>query len=221
MRRPGMPPIPLRITMSHRLGDAFVHDIRVGVGRASFRFGLDAYVNGRGVMRVGPSVQAGPEFDQGALIALWGEALNFPAAWDRRPDIRWRPIDEHAATLVIPGEDDEIPIGVTFDALTGYPTSCEANRHKGTGGKVPWRGTSSKWRRFDGGVLAPGRFQVKWSDEPRPWLDIVVDSVVVNAPVDAALEMARRVLASAPRPRLEGRRLTDTNAQGTSGGSMG
>ena len=84
MRRPCMPRIPLEIRMAHRLGYEFVHEIRIGRGRLSFRFGLDAYVDGHGLMKVGPSVQTGIEFDQGALIALWGEALGFPAAWERR-----------------------------------------------------------------------------------------------------------------------------------------
>ncbi len=40
MRRAGMPPIPLRIRMFHRLGHDFVHDIRLGSGRLSFRLGM-------------------------------------------------------------------------------------------------------------------------------------------------------------------------------------
>ena len=94
MSRPGMPRIPLEIRMAHRLGYEFVHDIRIGRGRLSFRFGLDAYVGGHGLMKVGPAVHTGVEFDQGALIALWGEALGFPAAWETRTDIRWDGVDE-------------------------------------------------------------------------------------------------------------------------------
>ena len=89
MRRPWMPRIPLEIRMAHRLGYEFVHDIRIGRGPLSFRFGLDAYIAGHGLMKIGPSVQTGVTFDQGALIALWGEALCFPGAWMQRTDIRW------------------------------------------------------------------------------------------------------------------------------------
>ena len=115
MRRPWMPRIPLEIRMAHRLGHEFVHEIRIGRGALSFRFGLDAYVGGHGLMKVGPSLQSGIEFDQGALIALWGEALCFPAAWDRRSDIRWEPVDERTALLVVQGPEGEIPITVGFD----------------------------------------------------------------------------------------------------------
>ena len=61
MRRPGVPRIPLEIRMAHRLGIAFVHDIHVGRGRLSIPFGLDAYVDGHGIMRVGnPSTPGRP-----------------------------------------------------------------------------------------------------------------------------------------------------------------
>ena len=103
MRRPGVPPIPLEIRMAHRLGYEFVHDIRLGRGRYSFRFGLDAYIGGHGLMKVGPWIQTGAPFDQGALIALWGEALGFPSAWEHRDDVRWEAVDDMTARLIVPG----------------------------------------------------------------------------------------------------------------------
>ncbi len=192
MRRPWMPRIPLEIRMAHRLGYEFVHEIRIGRGALSFRFGLDAYVGGHGLMKVGPSLQTGIEFDQGALIALWGEALCFPAAWERRTDIRWEAVDERTARLVVEGPEGEIPITVGFDPVTGCPASCTADRYKANGPKVGWTGRFSDWRRFEGGVLAPGRFEVQWADEPYPWIEIRTTSVSVNAPIDDALRLGRR-----------------------------
>ena len=149
MRRPWMPRIPLEIRMAHRLGYEFVHEIRIGRGALSFRFGLDAYVGGHGLMKVGPSLQTGIEFDQGALIALWGEALCIPSAWERRTDIRWEAVDERTARLVVDGPEGEIPITVGFDPLTGCPASCTADRYKAKGPKVGWTGRFSDWRRFE------------------------------------------------------------------------
>jgi hypothetical protein len=158
MRRPGMPRMPLEIRMAHRLGREFVHDIRIGPGRLSFRFGLDAYVDGHGLMKVGPSVQTGVEFDQGALIALWGEGLGFPSAWENREDVRWEALDADTARLVVPGPEGDIPIIVAFDPQTGFPVRCEAQRYKSKGPKIGWTGHLSEWRRF-AGVLAPGPVQ--------------------------------------------------------------
>ena len=199
MRRPMLPPIPLAIRMSHQLGVAFVHEIRVGRGALSVRFGLDAYVDGHGLMQVGPSVQTGPTFDQGALIAMWGEALTFPTSWLERGDVRWEPIDARAATLVVPGGDGEVAIKVTFDLASGYPTSCEADRYKAGDGLVHWFGYWSEWRVDGAGLLSPHRLLVRWADEDRPWLDVRVVSVQTNASIEGALETARRASAASAR----------------------
>jgi hypothetical protein len=200
MRRPGMPRMPLEIRMAHRLGHEFVHVIRIGRGRLSFRFGLDAYVDGHGLMKVGPSVQTGVEFDQGALIALWGEGLGFPSAWENREDVRWEAVDADTARLVVPGPEGDIPMTVAFDPKTGFPVRCEAQRYKSKGPKIGWTGHSSDWRRFDG-VLVPGRFTVQWADEPYPWIDIRTKSVKVNVPVDDAIAAGRAALTAATGDR--------------------
>lgn len=204
MRRPWMPRIPLEIRMAHRLGYEFVHDIRIGRGALSFRFGLDAYVGSHGLMKVGPSAQTGIEFDQGALIALWGEALCFPAAWELREDLRWEAVDEGTARLLVTGPEGEIPITVGFDPRSGCPAYCSADRYKAKGPKVGWTGRFGDWRRFDGGVLAPGRFEVQWADEPDPWIEIRTTSVSVNAPVDDALRLGRAAFRSGERGRRTG-----------------
>ena len=206
MRRPWMPRIPLEIRMAHRLGYEFVHEIRIGRGALSFRFGLDAYVGGHGLMKVGPSLQAGIEFDQGALIALWSEALCIPSAWERRTDIRWEAVDGRTARLVVEGPEGEIPITVGFDPLTGFPASCTADRYKSKGPKVGWTGRFSDWRLFESGVLGPGRFEAQWADEPYPWLEIRTTFVSVNPPVEDALRLGRQAFREVERGRRRQRR---------------
>lgn len=198
MRRPGMPRIPLRLTMSHRLGHEFVHDIRIGRGMLSFRFGVDAYVAGCGLMKVGRSVESGPHFDQGALIALWAEILCFPSSWDGREDVGWEAVDATTARLVVRGPEGDLPITVVFDRGSGCPAYCEAERYKAAGPKVLWRGTWSDWRRWPGGVLAPARMSARWADEPYPWLVLRARSVGVNVPVGNAFGLADRARAGAP-----------------------
>jgi hypothetical protein len=200
MRRSGFARIPLECRMAHRLGREFVHEIRIGRYPLAIRFGLDAYVGGHGLMRVGGTTHTGPTYDQGALIALWGEALAFPTSWENRDDIRWEPMDERTATLLVPGPEGEIPIAVGFDLRTGLPAWCEAKRYKGDGPKVMWRGILSDWRPFAEGVLTPGRFLARWADEESPWLDLRVRHLRVNTPVDPLLLVGRRALLAARRP---------------------
>jgi hypothetical protein len=200
MRRPMLPPIPLGIRMSHRLGEAFVHRIRIGRGRCAIPFGMDAYVDGHGLMQVGPSVQVGPAYDDGALIAMWGEALVFPSAWLTRPDVRWDAVDAHTAALIVRRDHGDIPLTVAFDATVGFPVSCEADRHKGSGPRVRWTGRWSRWRPTRAGILAPSRMDVQWADEDRPWLDLRVTSIELNGIVEQDIADARRVLVAASWP---------------------
>src|SRR4029079_10277558 len=200
MRRPKLPPIPLGIRMSHRLGEAFVHRIRIGREPCSIPFGMDAYVDGRGLMKIGPVVEAGPTYDDGALIAMWGEALVFPSAWLHRSDVRWDAVDAHTARLVVISDHGEVPLTVAFDTSVGFPVSCEADRHRGAGPRMRWTGRWSRWRPTRAGILAPSRMNVQWADEDRPWLDLRVTSIELNGPVEQDMAAARRVLISAPRP---------------------
>ena len=195
MRRPWWPPIPLRIRMSHRLGVAFVHEIRIGRGRLSYPIGLDAFVDERGAMIVGRSAQTGRTFDQGARIAMWGEALIFPASWLGREDVGWESVDALTARFIVPGPDGDLTILVSFDPDTGLPTSCAADRYKGLGPLTRWYGTWSDWVVGPEGVLAPRQMHVRWADEPKPWLTIRVTRLAMNIPVGAPFDRARAAIS--------------------------
>jgi hypothetical protein len=147
-------------------------------------------------MLVGRSVQTGPTFDQGARIAMWGEALVFPGAWLSRDDVTWQAIDDGSARLVVPSADGEIPIRVDFDTATGLPRRCIADRYKGRGPLTRWAGSWSDWRVSRDGVFAPYRMAVRWADEPHPWLTIRVTGLTVAVPVEGTLDKVRAALAT-------------------------
>lgn len=203
MSRPGMPRIPLEIRMSHRLGEAFVHDIRIGRSPLAFRFGVDAFVDGHGLVRIGRTVRAGARIDQGALIAMWGEALVFPTAWLERPDVAWQRVDEHAARLIVPGPSGRVSMDVDFNPVTGLPSACRADRYKDDGPLTPWTGRWSSWRPVGRGVLVPHHMQVRWLDESKPWLEIQVRRVHTDAPVEEELERVRAIRAATARRQQE------------------
>ena len=206
MSRPGIPRIPLTIRMSHVLGEAFVHDIRIGRSPLSFRFGLDAFVDDHGLVRIGRTVRFGPRIDQGTLVAMWGEALIFPEAWIGRPDVEWAPVGELTARLIVPGPSGPVSMDVEFDPATGLPSICRADRYKDDGPLTPWTGRWSDWRPVGRGDLVPQRMRVRWLDEPKPWLDIRVRRVLIDAPVDAELERVRRIREGATRRGTEPKR---------------
>jgi len=192
--------------MTHLLGQAFVHDIRVGIPPLAFRLGLDAYVDGRGLVRIGRTTRSGERIDQGALIAMWGEALVIPDAWLTQPDMAWEPIDESAARLVVSRSSGPVVLDVQFSPATGLPSSCRADRYKDEGALTPWVGRWSNWRAAAGGVLVPRRMDVRWLDEPKPWLDIRVRRVLLNAPVDTELARVRAIRTTTAKRQQEMKR---------------
>jgi hypothetical protein len=81
--------------------------------------------------------------------------------------------------------------------VTGLPSACRADRYKDDGPLTPWTGKWSNWRPVGRGVLVPHHMQVRWLDEPKPWLEIRVRRVQMDAPVEAELERVRGIRAVA------------------------
>jgi hypothetical protein len=195
-RRGRLPWVPIKVGMRHRLGRDHVSDIQVDVGPLTVLRVLDAFVEGRGITRVGGSATVGPEVDQGAFHAAWCEAMMFPAAWERLPGLAWEPVDEVTARLLLPFGGGVETVTVSFDPATSLPRSYEVPRHKGRGAKVEWRVDYLDWRRFEG-VHAPARVLVQWADEEGPWFEMAVERVVTGVPMEEPLARARAAVLEA------------------------
>ena len=202
MRRPGMPPIPLEIRMAHRLGhDCSSTTSGSVVAWSRSALGSDAYVDGHGLMKVGPSVQTGPHFDQGALIALWGEALGFPSAWEHRDDVRLGSGGLHHRAAHRPGArrrdpdhrwvrpSDRVPCDVRGRSL--QVDGPEGSLDRAVEQLAPLRGRGARARQVHGPV----------GGQPRPWIDIRTGALSGIAMVDDALRLGRDALHAA-RPQL-------------------
>jgi Family of unknown function (DUF6544) len=192
--------MPGDTTMRFDLGERYVSDIRIGIGPITAVRGLDAYVDQTGISRVGGKVNVGPEIDQGAFIALWSQSILFPAAWTRLPGLRWGPLDDARAGVDLPFRRRIESATIHFDPDgEPWPVAFEADRYKVAGGpKVPWRVDYLDWRRGEG-VAVPTRVVVTWADEPGPWFDLRIRTVVTNEPVGGHVERARRAIAEARR----------------------
>lgn len=196
MWRPRLPIMRLDARISARLGRDRVSEFAVRCGPLTLLRGLDATVDGRSVSRVGRQVAVGPEVDQGSLLSLWGEAAVYPSSWPHLPGLRWEPLDGSSAWLRLPLPTGEETAVVTFDPETGYPARFEVDRFKGAGGpRTPWSGCYRDWRTVDG-VPVAHRLVVQWGDEARPWFDLTVTDVQVDAPAQAALARGRALLAT-------------------------
>jgi hypothetical protein len=173
MRPAGPLFIPMRFRFTHEAGRSYRHYIEATL------FGLPVlrvnewFVEGHGRGELPwATVEHSPRWNQGANLALWFEALQwFPAILLSDPRVRWEPVDEATALLVVPSADQagEERFVVRFDPVSGELQHFEAMRYKG--------GDGEKVLYIDG----------VWFDDGRPWIKIALDQVALNVDVDTSL----------------------------------
>jgi hypothetical protein len=185
-------------TMRFDLGRGYVSDIRIGIGPVTAMRGLDALVDGTGITVIGHEASTGYEIDQGTFLALWCQSLLFPTAWEQLPGLRWIPVDDREVMAGLPFRGGEELVTLRFDpAGSAFPLSFHADRYREVGQpKVGWSVEYGEWHWIDG-LANPTRLRVQWADEPAPWLDMRVESIVANEPLDEHQARARHAIAEA------------------------
>ena len=167
----GGPRFPIRFRFTHQAGQNYRHYIEATI------FGLpilkvnEYFNNGRGrmVMPWGTS-ENNPKIDQAGLLGLWAESITwFPAILVTDPRLRWEPVDDDMAWLVVPYGETRERILFRFDPASGKILYWETLRYKnGTGEKMPWiNGT--------------------WFDEGSPWAAFDAEQAVFDVSVDTSL----------------------------------
>jgi hypothetical protein len=172
MRPVGPVFLPMRFRFIHEAGQSYRHYIEVTF------FGLPVmqvnewFVDGKGRGELPwATVEGSAKWDQGANLGLWFETLQwFPAALLTDPQVRWEPIDDVTALLVVPFGAAEERFVVRFDPDTGALQHFEVMRYKG--------GEGAKVLYIDG----------IWFDDGKPWIRAAIDEIALNVPVDTSLE---------------------------------
>ena len=195
-RRRPLPWLPVRFRIFLRPGRDRVQDLEVVLGPVTLLRVLDAFVDGRGITRVLGSADTGAHIDQGSLHPLLAETLFFPSAWSIVGGLSWEPVDDRSARLVVPFQDGSEVATVRFDPTTNMPSDYEAVRYKSQGPKVDWQVRMRNWQRL-GTTPVPRTIEVRWADEPGPWLALEFHRLATGVDIDEALRRARRALAAA------------------------
>jgi len=178
--------LPFRHHLELRLGRGFYRKMDITWFDIAILHGLDTCVDGVGVMNTPVGRVDGAKIDQGANIIAWLELLAVPGVLAENPRVRWEPIDDTSARLVVPFADGEDSLVIAFDPATAAPASARTYRYRDADSaeKTGWVATMRDRRVVPGGL---GRIETtvgaQRDGEERPWATFVYDSAWPNAAV--------------------------------------
>lgn len=179
-------PVPARYIFVHNAGKDYRHYFE-----ATF-FGIpllkvnEGYIDGESYFEspMG-SYYNKANSNQAANLAVWAEAVWFPAIWVTDPRARWQSVDEHTALLYVPFEEKEENFVVRFNPQTGYIDTMEAMRYRDPGEssiKILWIARSEAGQPVPGTSINSSG-SVMWLDQGKPWAYFNMEEMVYNVDV--------------------------------------
>lgn len=184
MRPVGPITFPARFRFTHVAGQHYRHYIEITFLGLPIMKVNEAYLDGKGRMELPWTVEEGDKIDQGANLGMWSESIWFPALYLTDPRVRWEPVDDDTAILVVPFGASQDKYVVRFDPATGLMTWFESMRYHGStsGLKTLWLNHTVEWGTRDGRPF-PVSGAAIWMDDGKPWAVFTVEDIVYNVDV--------------------------------------
>ncbi len=185
---------PARFRFTHEAGQGYRHYIQATVFGLPVMWVSESYLNGKARLELPFGVTENePKVDQAANLGLWAEAVWFPALFLIDPRVRWEPVDDLTACLVVPFGAGEERFTVRFAPETGLVRRLESMRYKGAEDphKTLWLNEALVWEELDGRLVLT-ESALTWSGDSAPWASFRVEELVYN--VDVRETLGRRGL---------------------------
>lgn len=172
--------VPGRWRFSHQVGRGYRHEMDIVLAGRRVTGADERYVDGHARLDLPGREVEDPRVDVAANLSMWGEYLWLPSVLGTA---QWEPIDAVTARMVVPGGE----FLARFDPESHLLTRLETLRWRDPADPqpLPWATTNLAWTRI-GGIGVPAVAEVQWGDQEQPWLQLSLDDVVWNVPVDLA-----------------------------------
>ncbi len=178
--------IAARFRFTHVAGQDYRHYIEATIFGMPFLNINESYIKSSSRMAMPwGTTENDPKANQGANLAVWAEAIWFPAIFLTDPRVRWQPVDDVTALLVVPFGAAFETFVARFDPDTDLLSYLESMRFK-TDQKILWINQTRAWGLLDGQTVSI-QGTVTWMDDGKPWAVFNVEEIVLNADVSKTI----------------------------------